>query len=90
MPGGISRLAALVIPMALLMPLSPAEAQAPAAPIDHHRLQIAQVAGDFIIRAATEPSAPAPVNLGSTIRIDRALLARPARTIKQGDHDEVR
>lgn len=91
MPSGISRLAALVVPVAALMPLLGTAAQAPTAAAETGGLRIVEVAGDFVIRrASNQLPAPASVRLGNTIHLDRALIARPARNTQQGGVDEIR
>jgi hypothetical protein len=76
------------------MPLSGASGQAPAAPAAKREQAIAEVAGSFVIRSTPAPKASPPaVKVGSSIRIDRALVARrtPTRSAHQhGDTHETR
>ena len=94
MPRGISsRSLAPVVLMGLLMPLSGAEAQAPAKRAGSERLAVVQSGEGFVIRRAGQARASAPaVRLGASVRLDRALLARPGTTTvtatKGGHHDK--
>jgi hypothetical protein len=95
MPRGISsRSLAPVVLMGLLMPLSGAEAQAPGKRAASERLAIAQSTEGFVIRRAGQARVSTPaVRLGASVRLDRALLARPGDTTvtaTQGGHHEQR
>lgn len=77
MPAGILRSMGPVVSMALLMPPVPAFAQAAEAERPRQGQVVAEVAGNFIIRAAAgvlTETPQAPVQLGKTIRLDRTLL----------------
>jgi hypothetical protein len=92
MPFGISRFAAPVVSLVMLMPLVPAGAQEPAKQAAQTSLTVVEARGDFVIRSSARPRTPPQgVQLGRSIRLDRALLAPSAPPItkanEEGSHE---
>ncbi len=94
MPLGLSRFTAPVVSIAALMPLTGASGQVAVARPAPGDLVIVQVADGFVIRSAiAQRTHPILIRLGTSIRLDRALLGRPTpfhSPQNQGGRDAVR
>jgi hypothetical protein len=94
MPCGTSRFTMPVVSMASIMPLIGASGQEPAAAPTFDVLIISEAPEGFVIRASGRKRQPlGSMPIGSSVKMDRALLAGPralSPSAPQGDSDEPR